>query len=149
MLPFVLLGLGVDDSFVICNAYGRTDPRKPINERMSESLGHSGQIDMSLLFDESNPFKFLWGIKYACVLNPVGENSLKCRKRRYFFFFYFSIFFFLFFYFFVVLAPSLLLRWTQSFGIFSLCEHVFCQPFVHAKLLGGMWNAPDKFIREC
>lgn len=42
VLPFVLLGLGVDDSFVICNAYGRTDPRKPINERMSESLGHSG-----------------------------------------------------------------------------------------------------------
>lgn len=50
VLPFVLLGLGVDDSFVICNAYGRTDPRKPINERMSESLGHSGEAETSLLF---------------------------------------------------------------------------------------------------
>eukprot|EP00904_Undaria_pinnatifida_P001827 jgi/Undpi1/11645/HiC_scaffold_36.g13940.m1 len=42
VLPFVLLGLGVDDSFVICNAFGRTDPRKPISERMAEGLGTSG-----------------------------------------------------------------------------------------------------------
>ncbi|CAM9868562.1 unnamed protein product, partial [Laminaria digitata] len=38
ILPFVLLGLGVDDSFVICNAFGRTDPRKSIPDRMSEGL---------------------------------------------------------------------------------------------------------------
>ena len=43
VLPFVLLGLGVDDSFVICNAFGRTDPRKPISERMAEGLGTSGE----------------------------------------------------------------------------------------------------------
>ena len=43
VLPFVLLGLGVDDSFVICNAFGNTDPRKSITDRMSESLGHSGR----------------------------------------------------------------------------------------------------------
>ncbi|CAN0537374.1 unnamed protein product, partial [Ectocarpus sp. 8 AP-2014] len=38
VLPFILLGLGVDDSFVICNAFGRTDPRKSIPERMREGL---------------------------------------------------------------------------------------------------------------
>ena len=43
VLPFVLLGLGVDDSFVICNAFGRTDPRKSIPDRMAEGLGTSGQ----------------------------------------------------------------------------------------------------------
>lgn len=43
VLPFILLGLGVDDSFVICNAFGRTDPRKSLPERMKEGLGTSGQ----------------------------------------------------------------------------------------------------------
>lgn len=43
VLPFILLGLGVDDSFVICNAFGRTDPRKSLPERMREGLGTSGQ----------------------------------------------------------------------------------------------------------
>ena len=43
VLPFVLLGLGVDDSFVICNAFGRTDPRKSIPDRMAEGLGTSGE----------------------------------------------------------------------------------------------------------
>ncbi|CAN0219603.1 unnamed protein product [Pylaiella littoralis] len=42
VLPFILLGLGVDDSFVICNAFGRTDPRKSIPDRMREGLGTSG-----------------------------------------------------------------------------------------------------------
>eukprot|EP00903_Cladosiphon_okamuranus_P007237 g7024.t1 len=42
VLPFILLGLGVDDSFVICNAFGKTDPRKSIPERMKQGLGHSG-----------------------------------------------------------------------------------------------------------
>lgn len=45
VLPFILLGLGVDDSFVICNSFGRTDPRKSIPERMKEGLGHAGQIN--------------------------------------------------------------------------------------------------------
>lgn len=43
VLPFILLGLGVDDSFVICNAFGRTDPRKSLPDRMKEGLGTSGQ----------------------------------------------------------------------------------------------------------
>eukprot|EP00752_Nemacystus_decipiens_P003771 g3472.t1 len=42
VLPFILLGLGVDDSFVICNAFGRTDPRKSLPDRMKEGLGTSG-----------------------------------------------------------------------------------------------------------
>lgn len=42
VLPFILLGLGIDDSFVICNAFGRTDPRDSIPERMAVGLGTSG-----------------------------------------------------------------------------------------------------------
>lgn len=50
VLPFVLLGLGIDDSFVICNAFGRTDPRAPIPDRMAEGLASSGEEVVFLLF---------------------------------------------------------------------------------------------------
>lgn len=42
VLPFVLLGLGVDDSFVIVNALTQTDPTKPIPQRMREAMSHAG-----------------------------------------------------------------------------------------------------------
>jgi len=42
VLPFVLLGIGVDDSFVIINALDRTDPSLPVPERMAKALSHAG-----------------------------------------------------------------------------------------------------------
>jgi len=42
VLPFVLLGIGVDDSFVIMNALDSTDPSVPVPERLAEALSHAG-----------------------------------------------------------------------------------------------------------
>lgn len=42
VLPFVLLGIGIDETFVIMGAVDRTDPTKTIPERISDALGHVG-----------------------------------------------------------------------------------------------------------
>ena len=42
VLPFVLLGLGVDDSFVIMNAFVQTDPDADLKFRMKEAMSHAG-----------------------------------------------------------------------------------------------------------
>lgn len=41
-MPFLLLGIGVDDMFVLCNSVDQTDLNKPASERISEAVGHSG-----------------------------------------------------------------------------------------------------------
>ncbi|CAE8654753.1 unnamed protein product [Polarella glacialis] len=42
VLPFVLLGIGVDDSFVIMNALDRVDKNLPIPERIAKAIAHAG-----------------------------------------------------------------------------------------------------------
>ncbi|CAM9869991.1 unnamed protein product, partial [Chrysoparadoxa australica] len=42
VLPFILLGLGVDDSFVIANAFEQTDESEPLDIRMADALSHAG-----------------------------------------------------------------------------------------------------------
>lgn len=42
VLPFLLLGLGVDDMFVIAISYDLTDSSLPIPERLGRSLSHAG-----------------------------------------------------------------------------------------------------------
>merc|ERR1719223_1964992 len=42
VLPFVILGIGVDDSFVIMNAFDHTDPTMDPPRRMAEALSHAG-----------------------------------------------------------------------------------------------------------
>jgi len=42
VLPFVIIGIGVDDSFVIMNALDRTDASLPPNERIAQALSHAG-----------------------------------------------------------------------------------------------------------
>ena len=41
VLPFVILGLGVDDSFVIVNAFDQTNRNEPIPMRMRKALAHA------------------------------------------------------------------------------------------------------------
>ena len=41
VLPFVILGLGVDDSFVITNAFDATSKKDPIPQRMRDALAHA------------------------------------------------------------------------------------------------------------
>lgn len=66
VLPFVLLGLGVDDSFVICNGFGRTDPRKSVPDRMAEGLGTSGLYLITLIY---------------CFVNNVVSLCLGIQSR--------------------------------------------------------------------
>ena len=42
LMPFLLIGIGVDDMFVLCNAIDQTDIKKPANERIIEALSHAG-----------------------------------------------------------------------------------------------------------
>jgi len=42
VLPFVLLGIGVDDSFVIMNSLDRTNPSLPVPERIASAMSHAG-----------------------------------------------------------------------------------------------------------
>lgn len=42
LMPFLLIGIGVDDMFVICNSLDQTDLNKPAVDRLREAFGHSG-----------------------------------------------------------------------------------------------------------
>lgn len=42
LMPFLLIGIGVDDMFVICNAVDQTDLKAPANERIKTALQHAG-----------------------------------------------------------------------------------------------------------
>ena len=42
LLPFLLIGIGVDDMFVICNAVDQTDLQAPANERIRKAMQHAG-----------------------------------------------------------------------------------------------------------
>lgn len=39
---FLLLGIGVDDMYVICSQLDRTDSKKSVEERMKEGMAHAG-----------------------------------------------------------------------------------------------------------
>jgi len=52
VLPFVLLGIGVDDCFVLVNAFDNTDRKLPLETRIAEALGHAGvSISVTSLTD--------------------------------------------------------------------------------------------------
>jgi predicted RND superfamily exporter protein len=42
LLPFLLLGIGVDDMFVVCNAVDQTDINDSAVKRMRVAMSHAG-----------------------------------------------------------------------------------------------------------
>ena len=42
LMPFLLVGIGVDDMFVLCNAVDQTDIKAKTEERLYHALGHAG-----------------------------------------------------------------------------------------------------------
>ncbi|CAM9184613.1 unnamed protein product, partial [Scytosiphon promiscuus] len=87
VLPFILLGLGVDDSFVICNSFGRTDPRKSIPERMREGLGHAGvSITVTSITDIVafliSATTVLPALSSFCVYSALGVLALYILQAR-------------------------------------------------------------------
>ena len=67
-MPFLLIGIGVDDMFVICNAVDQTDLKLSAKERIREAMSHAGpSITITSL---TNILAFLFG----------GLNSLTALR---------------------------------------------------------------------
>mmetsp|Transcript_17543 Transcript_17543/g.29598 ORF Transcript_17543/g.29598 Transcript_17543/m.29598 type:complete len:191 (-) Transcript_17543:1367-1939(-) len=81
LLPFLLIGVGVDDMFVISSALDQTNPRKPLEERMKEGMVHAGSsITITSL---TNAIAFLLGLTSSldalqsfCFFCAVGVTML-------------------------------------------------------------------------
>ncbi|XP_023229007.1 patched domain-containing protein 3-like [Centruroides sculpturatus] len=65
MIPFLILGIGMDDTFVMLSAWMKTDPKKSVEERMAETFTESGvSITITSL---TNVASFLVGIFIATI----------------------------------------------------------------------------------
>ncbi|XP_023228991.1 patched domain-containing protein 3-like [Centruroides sculpturatus] len=70
MVPFLILGIGMDDTFVMLSAWMKTDPKKSVEERMAETFTESGvSITITSL---TNVASFLVGIFTATI--PVYKE---------------------------------------------------------------------------
>ena len=71
-IPFLMLGIGIDDMFVICNALDQTPLEWPASRRIKSAMHHAGpSITITSL---TNMFAFLAGtgssmisVKSFCV----------------------------------------------------------------------------------
>jgi patched domain-containing protein len=43
ILPFILIGIGIDDMFVLVDSYGQTDASLPVPKRIQKTLQHAGR----------------------------------------------------------------------------------------------------------
>eukprot|EP00656_Telonema_subtile_P010498 TRINITY_DN1506_c0_g1_i2.p1 TRINITY_DN1506_c0_g1~~TRINITY_DN1506_c0_g1_i2.p1 ORF type:complete len:936 (+),score=184.20 TRINITY_DN1506_c0_g1_i2:115-2922(+) len=76
VLTFLLLGLGVDDMFVITTAFDDTNPLDSIPKRMSDSLRHSASAVMLTSFTDTLAFLIgamtvLPALSYFCITAGV------------------------------------------------------------------------------
>ena len=58
MLPFLLIGIGVDDMFVIVNAIDQTDNTKSVRHRIIEGIMHAGPSITITSFTDALAFFF-------------------------------------------------------------------------------------------
>ena len=58
LMPFLLIGIGVDDMFVIANAIDQVPFSKPANERVIEGLKHAGPSITITSFTNALAFYF-------------------------------------------------------------------------------------------
>ena len=76
LIPFVLVGIGVDDMFVICNALDQTDLKQEAAERFHHALGHAGPAITITSLTNVLAFAFgatssMPGLKKFCGLSSV------------------------------------------------------------------------------
>ena len=73
---FIILGIGVDDSFVIVNALDWTDPSLPVDQRMSQALSRAGMSIFVTSFTDSIAFalsvaSILPALSWFCIYAAV------------------------------------------------------------------------------
>jgi len=64
-MPFLLIGIGVDDMFVIVNALDQTDDKKPVKERIMEGFSHAGPSITITSF--TNAIAFFFGATTSLI----------------------------------------------------------------------------------
>ena len=80
ILPFILIGIGVDDAFVIVAAFDRTDKSKPIEDRMHTAMHRVGMsVTMTSLTDVA---AFMLARLRRNVRTPAQPSSLSHSSRR-------------------------------------------------------------------
>ena len=72
LMPFLLIGIGVDDMFVICNALDQTSFYKSSEERMKDCIKHAGPSITITSFTNAIAFYYgsttsLSALKSFCV----------------------------------------------------------------------------------
>merc|ERR1712003_326354 len=72
ILPFILFGIGLDDAFILTGSYYRTDPQKPVEERIRvtiEDIGISIVVTTvtSILAFGLGALSNIPAIKYLCM----------------------------------------------------------------------------------
>lgn len=76
LMPFLLIGIGVDDMFVICNAVDQTNLKASSFERLTEAMGHAGPAITITSLTNALAFAFgattsLMALKSFCLFASV------------------------------------------------------------------------------
>ena len=80
ILPFILIGIGVDDAFVIVAAFDRTDKSKPIEDRMHTAMHRVGMsVTMTSLTDVA-AFMLALSAPLTCTATHLTHQPIRSRR---------------------------------------------------------------------